>query len=79
MLLCASVIVSTSTYVSPPQALSLKETEKAALSERLSTLQAELSTATLELERLTWEAAHAKELERVKPDGGPDAQDAFVT
>lgn len=47
------------------QALSLKETEKAVLSERVCSLQAELSTSNLELERLTRETQHLKEQERV--------------
>ena len=50
----------------------MKETEKAVLSERISTLQAELGVATLEVERLTREAGHAKELERVKHEGRRD-------
>lgn len=45
--------------------LSQKEAEKAVLSERVSILQAELGTATLELDRLAREAAHYKEQERV--------------
>lgn len=53
-------------FVHSNQALSLKETEKAALSERASTLQAELSSASLEVERLSREAGHAKEMERVR-------------
>uniref|UniRef100_A0A673XCW3 Ciliary rootlet coiled-coil, rootletin n=1 Tax=Salmo trutta TaxID=8032 RepID=A0A673XCW3_SALTR len=46
------------------QMLSQKEAEKAVLSERVSILQAELGTATLELDRLAREAAHYKEQER---------------
>lgn len=47
------------------QALSLKEAEKTVLSERVSSLQAELSAAALETERVAREAAHYKEQEQV--------------
>ncbi len=47
------------------QALSLKEAEKTVLSDRVSTLQAELSAAALEAERMSREAAHYKEQEQV--------------
>ena len=45
--------------------LSLKEAEKAVLSERVSILLEELGTAALELDRLAREAAHYKDQERV--------------
>lgn len=47
------------------QALSLKEAEKTVLSDRVSSLQAELSAAGLESERLAREASHYKEQEQV--------------
>ena len=47
------------------QALSLKEAEKTVLSDRVSSLQAELSAAALEAERMSREAAHYKEQEQV--------------
>lgn len=47
------------------QALSLKEAEKALLSDRVSLLQAELSAAALEVKRLLREAADHKEQEEV--------------
>lgn len=47
------------------QALSLKEAEKTILSDRMSSLQAELSAAALEAERMSREAAHSKEQEQV--------------
>ena len=50
------------------QALSLKEAEKSVLSDRVSTLQAEVSAAALEAERMTREAAHYKEQEQVKEE-----------
>lgn len=49
------------------QALSLKETEKAVLSDRVSYLQAELTAAALEAERMSREAALYKEQEQVMP------------
>lgn len=49
------------------QALSLKETEKAVLSDRVSNLQAELAAAALEAERMSREAALYKEQEQVMP------------
>lgn len=52
-----------------PQALSLKETEKAVLSDRVSYLQTELSAAALEAERMSREAALYKEQEQVMPLG----------
>lgn len=51
---------------SPPQALSLKEAEKAVLSDRVSSLQTELSAAALEVKRLLREAADYKEQEEVR-------------
>ncbi|MED6270511.1 hypothetical protein CHARACLAT_011138, partial [Characodon lateralis] len=48
------------------QALSLKEVEKAVLSDRVSSLQAELSAAALEAERMAREAAHHKEQEQIR-------------
>lgn len=48
-----------------PQALSLKEAEKTVLSDRVSSLQAELSAAALEAERMSREAAHYREQEQV--------------
>lgn len=48
------------------QALSIKEAEKALLSEKVSALQAELSTAALELERLSRETALLRDQERVR-------------
>lgn len=48
------------------QALSVKEAEKAVLSEKVSALQAELSTAALELERLNRETALLRDQERVR-------------
>ena len=47
------------------QALSLKEAEKTVLSDRVSSLQAELSAAALEAERMSREAGHYKEQEQV--------------
>ena len=47
------------------QALSLKEAEKTVLSDRVSSLQAELSAAALEVDRMSREAAHYKEQEQV--------------
>lgn len=47
------------------QALSLKEAEKSVLSDRVSTLQAELSAAALEAERMCREAGHCKDQEQV--------------
>lgn len=47
------------------QALSLKEAEKTLLSDRLSSLQADLSAAAVEVERMSREAAHYKEQEQV--------------
>jgi len=44
----------------------MKEAEKTVLSEKLSALQAELSTAALELERLTRETALIRDQERVR-------------
>lgn len=44
----------------------MKEAEKAVLSEKLSALQAELSTAALELERLSRETALLRDQERVR-------------
>lgn len=49
------------------QALSLKETEKAVLADRVSYLQTELSAAALEAERMSREAALYKEQEQVRP------------
>lgn len=43
----------------------MKEAEKTVLSERVSSLQAELSAAALETERVAREAAHYKEQEQV--------------
>lgn len=51
---------------SPSQALSLKEAEKAVLSDRVSTLQTELSAAALEVKRLLREAVDYKEQEEVR-------------
>lgn len=51
------------------QALSLKETEKAVLSDRVSYLQTELSAAVLEAERMSREATLYKEQEQVTPLG----------
>ncbi|MEQ2179070.1 hypothetical protein GOODEAATRI_020816, partial [Goodea atripinnis] len=48
------------------KALSLKEVEKAVLSDRVSSLQAELSAAALEAERMAREAAHHKEQEQIR-------------
>lgn len=48
------------------QALSLKEAEKTVLSERVSSLQTELSAAALEAERMSREVAHYKEQEQVR-------------
>lgn len=48
------------------QALSLKEAEKAVLSDRVSLLQAEVSAAALEVKRLLREAADSKEQEEVR-------------
>lgn len=50
----------------PSQALSLKEAEKAVLSDRVSSLQTELSAAALEVKRLMREAADYKEQEEVR-------------
>lgn len=47
------------------QALSLKEAEKTVLSDRVSSLQTELSAAALEAERMSREVAHYKEQEQV--------------
>lgn len=58
------VLVLTRHFLSS-QALSLKEAEKTVLSERVSSLQAELSAAALETERVAREAAHYKEQEQV--------------
>lgn len=44
----------------------MKEAEKTALSEKLSALQAELSTAALELERLNRETVQLRDQERVR-------------
>ncbi|TTV75068.1 Rootletin [Bagarius yarrelli] len=46
------------------KALSLKETEKVMLSEKVCSLQAELSSVHLELEKLSRETQHLKEQER---------------
>lgn len=43
----------------------MKEAEKTVLSERVSSLQAELSAAALETERVAREAAHYNEQEQV--------------
>lgn len=60
-----SMSVLTNVFLSS-QALSLKEAEKTLLSDRASSLQAELSAAALEAERMSREAAHCKEQEQVK-------------
>lgn len=65
---CTSVISPPSLLTRPflsSQALSLKEAEKTVLSDRVSSLQAELSAAALEAERMSREAAHYKEQEQV--------------
>lgn len=63
-----SCAIGSSLLISPPlsQALSLKEAEKAVLSDRVSLLQTELSAAALEVKRLLREAADYKEQEEVR-------------
>lgn len=53
------------------QALSLKEAEKAVLSDRVSLLQTELSAVALEVKRLLREAADYKEQEEVRASCAP--------
>lgn len=60
-----SIKVFRNIFPSVDQALSLKESEKTVLSDRVSSLQAELSAASLEAERMSREAAHYKEQEQV--------------
>lgn len=63
----SSVSACSESAVPSLQALSLKETEKAVLSDRVSYLQAELTAAALEAERMSREAALYKEQEQVMP------------
>lgn len=66
---CSKSTVSVCSESAAPslQALSLKETEKAVLSDRVSYLQAELTAAALEAERMSREATLYKEQEQVMP------------
>lgn len=64
-IICTSLFPLLIRFFLSSQALSLKEAEKTVLSDRVTSLQAELSAAALEAERMSREAAHYKEQEQV--------------